>query len=177
MCEEGLITVKWPHSRSQPQLEPEEEKMSRLVSQLQAHYGTSYDVRASSSDSSHYSPFTGGGAIYISMKEPGTTISAVLLAQQRSDQEPPPNVAPAGPQPVVTPLKQGELIICGAVERKGVRAQLTPHKVTLQLHADMLLLCERTLEKLVTATPRDVESLKVLSCYGIQMDCTTRKNS
>ena len=50
-----------------------------------------------------------------------------------------------------------------------MRAQQSPHDVTLQLQADMVLLCAHKLEQVVTSIPQDADSLQVLTCYGVQV--------
>ena len=123
------------------------------------HYHTVPSVRASSGrDASHYSPFTGGGDIYISTTEPGTSVSAVVLGgipdqvQQQNEPERTNDPETEPPPNVMTPPKSGEQR-CGAVEGKGMRAQQSPHDVTLQLQAGIWCCSAHTnWNKLCTST-------------------------
>lgn len=125
-----------------------------LVAQLQVHYGSSYSVRSSSGhDASHYSLFTGGGDVYISMTKSSTSAVSAVVMGGIPDQV----------------QQQCESESTSDPETEPPLAQQSQRDVTLQLQAYMVLLCAHKLEHIVRSTPQDAESLQVLTCYGMQV--------
>ena len=153
----GKISIKDAHGCDRSQFESNRSKMFDLAVQLQAQYGSSYSVGVgalSGHDASHYSPFTGGeDDVYISMTESGTSAVSAVVVGGIPDQV----------------QQQSESESTSDQETKPPMAQQSPRDVTLQLQAYMVLLCAHKLEHIVTCTPQDVESLQVLTCYGMQV--------
>ena len=154
-------------------LEPSENQITvELVSQLKAHYGHHYNVMVGSGhDSNHYCPFSGGGDVHIFRTDPANAAAVLEVVPMELVSESGETTPISGSRETtlnVTPPKAGERR-CGAVEGKGSCSLQSPSSVTMQLQADMVLLCATLLERVITSKPKDAESIGSLACYGIQL--------
>ena len=105
----------------------------------------------------------GGGDIYIEAESASAVVRGVEPQETEEEEE-----ETTQPSLQVTPPKKGDRR-CGAVEGKSIRAQKSPFDVTIQLQANMMLLCGRTLAKKMKKRPEDAESITCLTCYGVQV--------
>lgn len=97
--------------------------------------------------------------------------ATVLDVDVRGKREGDVEDTPALPSLDVMPPKNGERR-CGAVENKGSRLLKTPREVTLQLQANMVVLCAKQLLVAATESPNNAEKLSCVSCYGAQFGTT-----
>ena len=187
---DGNITITGS-CPSPPEMERSEvERTVNLVAQLRARYGQEYIIRAGSGhDLSHYCPFSGGGDVHIfkadsatsavvevePMEQPMESTSESTSIEGELESGPSESTSiegelEAGPSESinVTPPKQGERR-CSALETKGIRSLQSPSDVTLQLQADMILLCAALLTDMVASQPEHAESIWSLTCYGVQV--------
>lgn len=142
-----------------------------MIGTLKEKYGDNYDI-AIISDSSHFCPFSGGGDVGIFKTG---SISMALLQGEASPDETPQNASPSAeavdsaspnqPQ-VVTPPRTGEYR-CGSVENK-VSSTQKEESVSLQLQANMLLLCSRLLVDKIN----EMTDVETLTCYGVHLGAT-----
>ena len=71
----------------------------------------------------------------------------------------------------ITPPKKGEQW-CAALENKGTQCTRPPTHVTLQLQANMVLLCAKMLYESVSSEPENAEEISSLTCFGAQFGLT-----
>ena len=142
----------------------ESQKTTEMVAQLKSHFGAECNViTGSGRNSRHFCPFSGGGDILIS----GCNSAAVLDVEEQ-EQVVQTMEGSSASSVNTTPPKEGE-IRYGAVENKGSQSPKLPSEVTLQLQADMVLLCASILEKMLVSKPEDAASIKCVTCYGVQL--------
>ena len=158
----------------------ENERTSTLANEMKSYLTEEYVVRTSAGrgDSSHFSPFTGGGDIYVHFKP---AAGACVLGVGEGLAE----VAETSSPVNSTPPKKGEQR-CAAIENKGPLATRPPAHVTLQLQANMVLLCVKLLRECVAADPEQAEDISSITQFGLtypmkllklKMDFSERKMS
>ena len=152
-------------------------------------FGNLLDIEASE-DNRRFCPFTGGDDILIQRKN-ATSVAVIHEPTPEDDGSTPFSVAtyavttpeatasntplataPTTPQATAsnTPPKVGELR-CGAAENKVTQSQ-SEDEVTRQLQANMMLLTSRLLWRKLEEDPGNADSIKFLTCYGLQLGST-----
>ena len=150
----------------------EHQRTVDMLFALRSAVGQNYTIVCSSDSRGHYSPFSGGGDITIFKK--GSAAAATLLHTKEELEEELGTSAqsahsPQSSSPInVTPPKVGEYR-CASIENKVAHVQ-GDKDVTLQLQANMLLLCSTLLIEILNKSNAD--GIEVLSCYGIQIGIT-----
>ena len=126
-----------------------------------------YSVSISGGDDAHHCPFSGGGDISILNKD---SSAAVVVMTPLLQQSAIPSENPAENPAEVSPKKVGESR-CYAIENKvSEGVSMAQHdNVTLQLQANMMVLCSVLLKKILVESPGNAESLNIISCYGLQI--------
>ena len=173
--ENGSIIVSQPHPPN-IQIEecrPENERTYDMMVGLKAALGEDYIVSSYTGDTRvHYCPFSGGGDISI-FKRGSSSVSVVMTEFTDSDSDAlvvtPPHrgMQSDRSEGQATPPKDGEYG-CVSVENKVTPAQCE-WEVTLQLQANMLVLCSGLLRQKFKECPSDAEKINNLCCYGLQL--------
>ena len=150
--------------------EPREtERTNRLATEITSSLSKDYVVRVGSGrDSSH---FTGGGDIYVHFKPAaGACVLGVGegLAEVAGEET-------SSPVNNSTPPKKGEQR-CAAIENKRPLCTTPPTHVTLQLQANMVLLCAKLLNEGVASDAEHAEDISSITCYGAQFGLTYPMN-
>ena len=111
-------------------------------------------------DTRHYSPFSGGENISI-FKKTSSAVAAIVLQTIPSDMD-----TPSDADVLVSPPERGEYR-CISIENKVSGAD--DQKITLQLQANMLLLCSTLLLKMLEeCSAEEAADINILTCYGLQ---------
>ena len=115
----------------------------------------------------HYCPFSGGG--HISIFRRGSSSVSVVMTDSDSEDVTPPHrgMQSDRSEGQATPPKDGEYR-CVSVENKVTPVQCE-WEVTLQLQANMLVLCSGLLRQKFKECPSDAEKINILCCYGLQL--------
>ena len=158
----------------------ENRRTTVMISALENRFGGNFEISGAGQESSRYCPFSGGGDIYLLRKTPSTSAAALVHGVPHdvewSDPDPdptdvtPPAVTVAASADI-TPPKPGELR-CGATENKMLYPSQTETDVRLQLQANMMLISSLVLLRKLEKRPEAAESIRVITCYGLQMGPT-----
>ena len=137
------------------------EMLHRLKNALKEANG--YSVLISGGDDAHYCPFSGGGDISILNKD-SSAAAVVMTPLLQQSATPSENTAEVSPQNV------GESRCCAIENKVSEGVSMAQHdNVTLQLQANMMVLCSVLLKKILVESPGNAESLNIISCYGLQI--------
>ena len=119
----------------------------------------------------HYCPFSGGGDISI-FRRGSSSVSVVMTEFTDSDSEDALVVTPPH-RGMQSDRSEGQAIPpkdreyrCVSVENKAIQCEW---EVTLQLQANMLVLCSGLLRQKLKECPSDAEKIIILCCYGLQL--------
>ena len=122
-----------------------------------------YSVSISGGDDAHHCPFSGGVDISILNKD--SSAAAVVMTPLLQQSATPSENPAENPAECSKPLFS--IIVENNVSEGVSMAQ--HDNVTLQLQANMMVLCSVLLKKILVKSPGNAESLNILSCYGLQI--------